>query len=64
MELAVYIGKARTIPESQLQPGQLQPTFKINSVFPVQGDGVTEVLADGTIANRGFPLKDLGDGNG
>ena len=64
LELAVYIGKARTIPESQLQPGQLQPTFKINSVFPVQGDGVTEVLADGTIANRGFPLKDLGDGNG
>ena len=64
VELAVYIGKARTIPESQLQPGQLQPTFKINSVFPVQGDGVTEVLADGTIANRGFPLKDLGDGNG
>ena len=59
VELAVYIGKARTIPESQLQP-----TFKINSVFPVQGDGVTEVLADGTIANRGFPLKDLGDGNG
>ena len=64
LELAVYIGKARTIPEGQLQPGQLQPTFKINSVFPVQGDGVTEVLADGTIANRGFPLKDLGDGNG
>jgi RHS repeat-associated core domain protein len=64
VELAVYIGKARTIPEAQLRPGQLQPTFKINSVFPVQGDGVTEVLADGTIANRGFPLKDLGDGNG
>ena len=64
VELAVYIGKARTIPESQLQPGQVQPTFKINSVFPVQGDGVTEVLPDGTIVNKGFPLKDLGDGNG
>ena len=64
VELAVYIGKARTIPESQLQPGQLQPTFKINSVFPTQGDGVTEVLADGTIADKGFPLEDLGDGNG
>ena len=64
VELAVYIGKARTIPESQLQPGQLQPTFKINSVFPVQGDGVTEVLADGKVVNKGFPLKDLGDGNG
>ena len=64
LELAVYIGKARTIPESQLQPGQLQPTFKITSVFPTQGDGVTEVLPDGTIANKGFPLKDLGDGNG
>ena len=64
VELAVYIGKARTIPESQLRPGQLQPTFKINSVFPTQGDGVTEVLADGTIADKGFPLEDLGDGNG
>ena len=64
LELAVYIGKARTIPEGQLQPGQLQPTFKINSVFPVQGDGVTEVLADGKVVNKGFPLKDLGDGNG
>ena len=64
VELAVYIGKARTIPEDQLQPGQLQPTFKINSVFPTQGDGVTEVLADGTIADKGFPLEDLGDGNG
>ena len=64
VELAVYIGKARTIPEGQLQPGQLQPTFKINSVFPVQGDGVTEVLADGKVVNKGFPLKDLGDGNG
>ena len=64
LELAVYIGKARTVPEAQLRQGQLQPTFKINSVFPVQGDGVTEVLPDGTIANRGFPSKDLGDGNG
>ena len=65
VELAVYIGKARTIPEDQLQPGQLQPTFKINSVFPVQGDGVTEVLADGKVVNKGFPSKGLGgDGNG
>ena len=61
VELAVYIGKARTIPESQLQPGQLQPTFKINSVFPTQGDGVTEVLADGKVVNKGFPK--VGDGN-
>ena len=64
VELAVYIGKARTVPEAQLRQGQLQPTFKINSVFPTQGDGVTEVLPDGTIVNKGFPLKDLGDGNG
>ena len=63
LELAVYIGKARTVPEAQLRQGQLQPTFKINSVFPVQGDGVTEVLADGKVVNKGFPLKDLGDGN-
>ena len=61
VELAVYIGKARTIPESQLQPGQLQPTFKINSVFPTQGDGVTEVLADGKVVDKGFPK--VGDGN-
>ena len=61
VELAVYIGKARTIPESQLQPGQLQPTFKINSVFPTQGVGVTEVLADGKVVNKGFPK--VGDGN-
>ena len=59
MELAVYIGEA-PIPRGDVP----RPTFKINSVFPVQGDGVTEVLADGTIANKGFPLEDLGDGNG
>ena len=59
VELAVYIGEA-PIPRGDVP----RPTFKINSVFPVQGDGVTEVLADGTIANKGFPLEDLGDGNG
>ena len=56
VELAVYIGNTR-----QHDPH----TFKINSVFPVQGDGVTEVLADGTIANKGFPPENpVGDGNG
>ena len=59
VELAVYIGEA-PIPRGD----EPRPTFKINSVFPTQGDGVTEVLADGTIANKGFPLEDLGDGNG
>ena len=60
VELAVYIGEA---PMPRVE-GETRPTFKINSVFPTQGDGVTEVLADGTIANKGFPLKDLGDGDG
>ena len=56
VELAVYIGNTR-----QHDPH----TFKINSVFPVQGDGVTEVLADGTIADKGFPPENpVGDGNG
>ena len=56
VELAVYIGKAR-----QNDPH----TFKINSVFPVQGDGVTEALADGRIVPKGFSPEDLvGDGNG
>ena len=59
VELAVYIGEA-PIPRGD----EPRPTFKINSVFPTQGDGVTEVLADGTIVNKGFPLEDLGDGNG
>ena len=53
VELAVYIGNTRRHDSH---------TFKINSVFPVQGDGVTEVLADGTIANKGFPK--VSDGNG
>ena len=60
VELAVYIGEA---PMPRVE-GETRPTFKINSVFPTQGDGVTEVLPDGTIANKGFPLEDLGDGNG
>ena len=56
VELAVYIGNAR-----QNDPH----TFKINSVFPVQGDGVTEALADGRIVPKGFSPEDLvGDGNG
>ena len=56
VELAVYIGNTR-----QHDPH----TFKINSVFPVQSDGVTEVLADGTIADKGFPPENpVGDGNG
>ena len=56
VELAVYIGNTR-----QHDPH----TFKINSVFPVQGDGVTEVLADGTIADKGFPPENpVGDGDG
>ena len=56
VELAVYIGNTR-----QHDPH----TFKINSVFPVRGDGVTEVLADGKVVNKGFPSKGLGgDGNG
>ena len=59
VELAVYIGEA-PMPRGD----EPRPTFKINSVFPTQGDGVTEVLPDGTIANKGFPLEDLGDGNG
>ena len=60
VELAVYIGEA---PMPRVE-GETRPTFKINSVFPARGDGVTEVLPDGTIANKGFPLEDLGDGNG
>ena len=60
VELAVYIGEA---PMPRVE-GETRPTFKINSVFPVQGDGVTEVLPDGKVVNKGFPLKDLGDGNG
>ena len=60
VELAVYIGEA-PMPRGE---DEIRPTFKINSVFPVQGDGVTEVLADGKVVNKGFPLKDLGDGNG
>jgi len=56
VELAVYIGNAR-----QNDPH----TFKINSVFPTQGDGVTEALADGRIVPKGFSPEDLvGDGNG
>ena len=56
VELAVYIGNTRQHDSH---------TFKINSVFPVQGDGVTEVLADGKVVNKGFPSKGLGgDGNG
>jgi hypothetical protein len=56
VELAVYIGNTRRHDSH---------TFKINSVFPVQGDGITEVLADGKIVNKGFPSKGLGgDGNG
>ena len=60
VELAVYIGEA---PMPRVE-GETRPTFKINSVFPTQGDGVTEALADGTIVNKGFPLEDLGDGDG
>ena len=61
VELAVYIGEA---PMPRVE-GETRPTFKINSVFPVRGDGVTEVLADGKVVNKGFPLKGLGgDGNG
>ena len=60
VELAVYIGEA---PMPRVE-GETRPTFKINSVFPTQGDGVTEVLPDGKVVNKGFPLKDLGDGNG
>ena len=60
VELAVYIGEA---PMPRVE-GETRPTFKINSVFPTQGDGVTEVLADGKVVNKGFPLKDLGDGDG
>ena len=58
VELAVYIGEA---PMPRVE-GETRPTFKINSVFPTQGDGVTEVLPDGTIANKGFPK--VSDGNG
>ena len=58
VELAVYIGEA-PMPREE---GETRPTFKINSVFPARGDGVTEVLADGTIANKGFPK--VSDGNG
>ena len=60
VELAVYIGEA---PMPRVE-GETRPTFKINSVFPTQGDGVTEVLPDGKVVNKGFPLKDLGDGDG
>ena len=61
VELAVYIGEA---PMPRVE-GETRPTFKINSVFPVRGDGVTEVLADGKVVDKGFPLKGLGgDGNG
>jgi len=61
VELAVYIGEA---PMPRVE-GETRPTFKINSVFPARGDGVTEVLADGKVVNKGFPLKGLGgDGNG
>ena len=61
VELAVYIGEA---PMPRVE-GETRPTFKINSVFPVRGDGVTEALADGRIVNKGFLLKGLGgDGNG
>ena len=52
LELAVYIGEA-PMPRGD----EPRPTFKINSVFPARGDGVTEVLPDGTIANKGFPSK-------
>ena len=58
LELAVYIGEA-PMPRGE---GETRPTFKINSVFPARGDGVTEVLADGTIVNKGFPK--VSDGNG
>ena len=60
VELAVYIGEA-PIPRGD----EPRPTFKINSVFPTQGDGVTEALADGRIVPKGFSPEDLvGDGNG
>ena len=58
VELAVYIGEA---PMPRVE-GETRPTFKINSVFPTQGDGVTEVLADGKVVNKGFPK--VSDGNG
>ena len=61
LELAVYIGEA-PMPRGE---DETRPTFKIITAFPVQGDGVTEALPDGSLVPKEFPSDNpVGDGNG
>ena len=60
LELAVYIGEA---PMPRVE-GETRHTFKIITAFPVQGDGVTEALPDGSLVPKEFPPENpVGDGN-
>ena len=61
LELAVYIGEA-PMPRGE---NETRHTFKIITAFPVQGDGVTEALPDGSLVPKEFPPENpVGDGNG